>query len=354
MDKIDTTIIGGGVVGLACAAMLSNKRNVMVIEKNSSVGQETSSRNSQVIHAGIYYPKDSLKGQLCRPGNNSLYEWADEHKVPYKMTGKYIVAQNEAEVEILIELGDRAWSNGVVTLEDMEGKDLPVTIKGIAALWSPRTGIIDVHKLMKSFVKVTEDNKGSIALRHSVYGVVKKKKGYVLKIFGPNDTSYEIFTKTVINAAGLHAHKIAKLVGCSYNVEYYKGSYWRIKGQLPTPLIYPVPNENSLGIHLISELDGSHRIGPDVEKVTKLDYKVNETASSQFYTAAKRYIKDLDPSHMWPDTSGIRPIVKGNNDFIINEDLPGWINLIGIASPGLTCCIEIARLCNYKLYKEFN
>ncbi|MCX7736374.1 MAG: NAD(P)/FAD-dependent oxidoreductase [Candidatus Kapabacteria bacterium] len=364
----DIVIIGGGVIGLSVAAELSDgKNNVLLIERHPSFGNETSSRNSEVIHAGIYYPKDSLKAKLCVPGNESLYEWCHKYNVPHKKIGKYIIAVNKDEADELENIYQRAKNNGVEKIRPASISELKKEepyVKAYSALFSPDTGIIDSHSLMQSLEFKASENDCNFAWKHTVNGIIKLNDGYEVNIIAPDGEPLSITTKIIINAAGLDSDLIAQMVGIDidkykYRLHYCRGHYFRIKSSkkyLVHHLIYPVPQKNSsgLGIHVTVELNGELKLGPDTQYLDERvqNYTVPEELQDKFYQAASSYLTGLDYNDIYPDQSGIRPKLQGKGepfrDFIIAEEkdkgFPGFINLIGIESPGLTCCLEIAKM----------
>ncbi|MDQ1265917.1 MAG: hypothetical protein QG635_1069 [Bacteroidota bacterium] len=366
----DAVIIGGGVVGLACAARLSERNlRLLLLERHPSFGRETSSRNSEVIHAGIYYPKDSLKAKLCVPGNRSLYKWCEQKNIPHKRIGKYIVAVNHSEKEELENIFQRAKNNGVENIIHASlnriKSDEP-NVKAVAGLWSPDTGIVDSHSLMASFAENARLNGCDFAWKHKVSGINPIGNGYELDILDPENSPCKITTQYIINSAGLDSDLIAEMAGididlAGYRIHFCRGHYFRIvpsKKGLVKHLIYPAPNKklSYLGIHLTLELSGELKLGPDVEYLPERiqDYRVPENLREQFYIAVSTYLTGLDIDDIYPDQSGIRPKLQTEGgdfrDFIIKEEsekgLPCFINLIGIESPGLTSCLEIARIVN--------
>lgn len=365
----ELVIIGAGVIGLACAATGSQAaESTLVIERHESFGFESSSRNSEIIHAGIYYPEYSLKAKLCVRGNESLYEWCKVHKVPFKRTGKYIISTNADEEGSLEKIFSQGKKNGARDLslvsKDKLQKSEP-NVKGTMAIYSPTSGIVDSHELMKSLKRVAANNGCDFGWRHDIVGIERISKGYKLFVDDPSNNRLSITAKRVINAAGLDSDTLASLLGIDidkhgYMLQYIRGSYFRIgagKENLVNHLIYPVPpaDSNNLGIHLTPDLNGGLRIGPDSEILDKReqDYRVNDSLKEKFLESVSRYISGLSLEDIHPDMSGIRSSLKrdrsGFNDFIIAEEsgkgFDNWINLIGIDSPGLTCCLEIAAVC---------
>ena len=361
MDTVEITIIGAGVIGLAVAACLSKKYrdNVIVLEKNDKFGQETSSRNSEVIHAGIYYPTDSLKQKLCIEGINSLYKLCKKESIPHKQLGKIIIATRPSELTELEELFKRATSNGVVKLKLLNQREIdklePHT-KAIAGIYSPRTGIIDSHSLMEYFIRKAKSSGVEIVYRSEVNFLSKEKRGFVV---GLRQDEYRFSSQVVINCAGLFSDKIAALAGLNinklgYQLHFCKGDYFSYAKPAPVNmLVYPLPRKDavSLGIHATLDMGSRLRFGPDAGYVDEIDYQVNDSKRQLFYQAAQKIIPNLEKEAIIPDMSGIRPKLQGPydavKDFIIKEEsdsgLKGFINLIGIESPGLTSCIAIAE-----------
>ncbi len=364
-------IIGAGAVGLAIAAGLSNKyKNIIVIERHPFFGNETSSRNSEVIHAGIYYPPNSLKAKLCVAGNRLLYDWCRAYNVSHKRIGKYIVAVNQSELDALNNLYQNAIINGVdgiFKLNKSEISEAEPNIKAAAALFSPSTGIVNSHELMYSFEMVAKKNGADFAYNHTVIGIKRINEGYEISVNDTNRNTSKIICDVVINSAGLDSDTIAALAGINvvnsnYQLTYCKGHYFRLKPSKSTEtayvkrLIYPVPpaDMSYLGIHLTLELNGEIKLGPDVEWLSgrQKDYSFPTNLKDKFFESANKFLKGISTDNLFPDQTGIRPRLTTQNggfrDFIIKEEtekeLPGFINLIGIESPGLTSCLEIAKL----------
>jgi L-2-hydroxyglutarate oxidase LhgO len=360
MDHFDITIVGAGVVGLAIAEALSGRfQHILVIDKNSGYGQETSSRNSEVIHAGIYYPADSLKAVLCVEGNRLIYEACRKRALAFRPVGKLIVATNPDEAEVLQGIKKRAEGNGVEDLSFLSRKEtacLEPEIRVTEAVFSPSTGIIDSHALIKSFYVNAVSNKATIALRSEVTNIRYDGLDYEIET---NHGEFLFSTRILINSAGLNADKIAALAGIdidavSYRLRLCKGSYFAAS---PAPglnhLVYPVPtpNHEGLGVHATLDLGGRVRFGPDVEYVDKIEYVCAATKRNAFCEAIQKYIPKIRREYLHPDMSGIRPKLQGPGepirDFVITEEdalgYPGLINLIGIESPGLTSCLAIAQ-----------
>lgn len=361
MDEIKITIIGAGIIGLAIAAELSEKYNeIFVIERNDSFGQEISSRNSEIIHSGIYYPIDSLKFKLCREGANYLYETCEQSSVPFKRIGKIIIATEKSEIDHLERLFQNGLSNGLTELKLLDGqeiKKIEPNTNAIAGIFSPETGIIDSHALMKHFATKAKGRGAEIVYQSEVDFLAKEKGRFII---GLKQDAYRFISEIVINSAGLHSDMIASLIGMDidklgYRLHFCKGDYFAYTKQSPVSvLIYPLPDECfvGLGIHATLDMGLRLRFGPDNEYIDEINYKVDPKKKERFRIAAQKIIPNLDQESIIPDMSGIRPKIQGPEDtfkdFIIkNEfdlDLNGLINLIGIESPGLTSCIAIARM----------
>lgn len=359
MEKVSITIIGAGVVGLAIAAELSRKHSdIVLLEKELSFGQGTSSRNSEIIHAGIYYPKDSLKAKLCVEGKYLLYDFCEKNRIPFKKLGKIIAAADDSEVVQLQELEQKAKANGIddlVWLTKMQVEELEPAVNAVSALYSSSTGIIDSHSLMKCLEQKAKDKGALIAYASKVTGIKKKDAGYIVDVNGEEALETEI----LINSAGLFSDGIAAMVGIDieknhYKLYYCKGEYFSYgKPSFLKHLVYPVPEAEikSLGIHAVIDLAGGLKFGPSAEYVDAIDYNVNSANRARFAAAVKSLFPQVEEDDLSPDQAGIRPKLQGPGeefrDFIIKEEsdlgLPGLINLIGIESPGLTACLAIGR-----------
>ena len=363
MHKLNITIIGAGVIGLAIARELSqNYEDILVVEKNSSFGQEISSRNSEVIHAGIYYPEGSLKAETCIEGRHLLYEYCAKNNIGYKKTGKLIVAIKDDEIKSLEELLANGLGSGVEDLKLLsrnEVKSIEPNIKAKTAIYSPSTGILDSHSLMKKLAAEAKSNNGEIAYNTEVIGINKISEGYKVSVEDKSEGNFSFLSRIVINSAGLDSEKIAQMAGLKnkeYQLKYCKGDYFRVhnnKAKFISKLIYPVPTKNkvSLGIHATLDLAGELRLGPDEEYVERLNYDIDHKKQKAFYDSVAEFLPFIKPDDLSPDTSGIRPKLQGQGegfrDFIIKDEIssgfPGFINLIGIESPGLTSCLSIAK-----------
>jgi len=364
MEKVNIIIVGAGAVGLSIAAELSRiHKDVVIVECNPSFGQETSSRNSEVIHAGIYYPKDSLKLKTCLEGRALLYEFCARNNIPHKRTGKLIIAMDKNEVKDLEKLFLRGRENGVndlTLISKTEIKRIEPDINAEAAIYSHSTGILDTHSFMKSLASSFEKNGGQIAYNTEVAGIAKTNSGYEVTVTDSQKDSFALNSNVVINCAGLNSDKVAAFVGlkkAEYRLKYCKGDYFRLSRSKEANikhLIYPVPKEDrgGLGIHLTLDLTGSIRLGPDDEYVKEIDYKIDPSKAKLFYESIKTFLPFVKLEDIFPDTSGVRPKLQGEGegfrDFIIRHEyasgFPGFINLIGIESPGLTASLSIAKM----------
>jgi len=361
----DAVIVGAGVIGLACAERLAaDDRSVLVIERNRSFGEEISSRNSEVIHAGIYYPTGTLKARRCVEGNPLVYEWCERHDVRCSRLGKFIIATSAEEEPALEKILRQAHANGVTALRPVEGsfvREQEPNVVATAGLWSPDTGIVDSHGFMRSLLQAAKDRGCAVAWQHRLKAVDLSADGYVLHVEDPSGARESLTTRMVINAAGLCSDEVAALggidvEGAGYTLTYVKGRYFRLRQRnLIRHLVYPVPPAGltGLGVHVTLDLGGGARLGPDVEVLPdrRTDYDVPASAAPRFLEAASRYLKGLVLEDLTPDQSGIRPKlgVPGGavRDFVVAEEssrgLHGWVNLIGIESPGLTASLAIAR-----------
>jgi len=363
--KSDITIIGAGVVGLATAAQVAGRnRSVYVLEKNERFGQETSSRHSGVIHSGIYYPPGSLKAKLCVEGNRLLYEICEKSGIGHRKLGKLIVAISDEETEQLQELKERGHRNGAEGLKIIarrELKKLEANVEGVAALLSPSTGIIDSHALMEYFAARAKESGAEIACRKKVVGIEKVSHGYKVTVEEDEKDKFSFTTRILVNCAGLQCDEIAELAGINtvkegYKLHYSKGEYFSVgggKNRLVKRLIYPVPETKftGLGVHVTLDLEGRMRLGPNAEYVDSIDYSVDSRHKDEFYQSARRMLPFIEYEDLEPEMAGIRPKLQGPGedvrDFVIRDEtdkgLPGFINLIGIESPGLTSSPAIGR-----------
>lgn len=365
MEKFDIIIIGAGVVGLSVAAAISQKtRNVALIERHLSYGEETSSRNSEVIHAGIYYEKGWLKGKLCVEGNRMMYDLCRRNHIPHKNTGKLIIAVNKKEEETLSDLLELAQTNGaegVRIITSAEIKRLEPNVEAQAAIYCPSSGIVDSHNLMKHFEAKAVENGVNIVYGCEVERIDKDAgNGYMLQIRERDGSLSEVRTQMCINCAGLESANIAAKAGVdidkhNYRLHYRKGIYFRATHQLekfPQMLIYPVPPEpGSVGIHTTPDLAGGMRLGPHFFWVDEFDYKVDLACQDYIYKESMSYLPFINKSDLQPDLAGIHPerFASGElpRDYVIQNEadkgLDGFINLVGIGSPGLTASPAIGK-----------
>jgi len=361
--KTDIVIIGAGVIGLAVAARFSdNNYDIMVLEQNDKFGQEVSNRQSEVIHAGIYYPTASLKARLCLAGNRRLYELCSKYGIGNKKLGKLIVAADEQETNKLEELFRQALDNGVTDLQLItrgEIKKLEPYVCGSAAILSPSSGIIDSWALMKYFESTARYSGAQLAYRTKVTGIEKANGGYLITV-DDGTGSFSFTAGIVINCAGLNSDKIASLAGidierAGYKLYYCKGEYFNVTGKksrLIKRLIFPMPpaDGSGLGIHATPNLEGIMKLGPDAQYIKKPDYSVSAGSQKLFHNSIKKLLPFIDYEDISPEMAGVRPKLQkpGGDfrDFVIQEEsdkgLPGFINLIGIESPGLTASPAIA------------
>lgn len=360
METANIVIIGAGIVGLAVAAKLSEKNEgVYVFEKNKRFGQETSSHNSGVIHSGIHYPQNSLKASLCVKGNSIIYDLCEKYKIPYKKLGKLTVAIGEEEIKELEKLMKMAEDNeveGLRLLDRDDVKKLEPSVEAERALYSPSSGIIEPDELMRHFYARIINKKAIVATETEVIHLKKTDFGYEMSGVSVGE-KFTVQAKTVINCAGLYSDKMAALIGLDidklgYRLHYCKGDYYRVSGQPPVKmLVYPLPKGPGLGIHLTPDLSGSVRLGPNTYYVDNINYKV-ESSEVEFREDVRRFLPRISEYNIQIDSAGIRPQFKGSEDsfrdFVIkheaDKDLFGFIDLIGIESPGLTASPAVADL----------
>ncbi|MBA7524853.1 L-2-hydroxyglutarate dehydrogenase [subsurface metagenome] len=364
-QKMDAniTIIGAGVIGLAIAAELSKEHSsVFVIEKNMKFGQEISSRNSEVIHSGVYYPEGSLKARLCVEGRELIYRFCEEKNVAYKKCGKLILAVNLSECTQLPGILEQSRKNGVLDayiIDKPEIEKLEPHILAEKAIYFPSTGIIDTYGLMKQLETDAVNQGVQFVYGAKVIRIKVLKEGFEIQLLDSDGEKFSFTTRKLVNSAGLDASNIARSLGINetkYEVFFWKGEYFSVgrgKSRFIKRLVYTVPEKNTvgLGIHATVELDGRLRLGPNALYIGNgsYDYSVDPGHKEHFYYFAKRFLPFLEPEDLNPDQAGIRPKLQKPDDpvrdFIINEEsnkgFPGLINLIGIESPGLTACLSI-------------
>src|SRR3569833_202104 len=356
MESVDAVVIGAGVVGLAVArALASSGREVLILEAADSIGTETSSRNSEVIHAGIYYPRGSLKARMCVSGRTLLYDFCEQYGIPYRRCGKLIVATSEAQVGQLEKIKSTAQANGVrlELLSRSEARELEPQQASEAALRSPMTGIIDSHAYMLALLGQAESRGATLVTDTSVTRM-ELDKGCVL--IGINNEEPLLRANTIVNSAGLHAPQVARLIE-GFPAEHIptpyfaKGSYFTLAGRSPFErLIYPVPEPGGLGVHLTRDLAGRARFGPDVQWVETCEYKVEPQRAERFYSAIRAYWPGLKDGALQAAYAGIRPKINGPHDAAADfrvdgpqtHGISGVVILFGSESPGLTASLALA------------
>jgi L-2-hydroxyglutarate oxidase LhgO len=359
----DVVVIGGGVVGLAAAAALARaRRTVVLVERHAALAQEITSRNSEVIHAGIYYPEGSLKARTCVAGREALYARCAKHGIPHRRIGKWIVATSDAEIATLEAIERKGNANGVPGLRMLERGEIvsgEPDVRAVAALESPETGIVDGHALCLSLAAEAEEHGALLVMNTEVCGIEGGGGGYRVETRSRDSESAALHTLAVVNAAGLAGDRIAGLAGIDIDARGYrlhpcKGDYFSLTPSAPlvlSRLVYPVPSGAGLGVHATLDLAGRIRFGPDAHYVEKLDYAVDPAKGRAFAAAAGRYLTVLRPEWLSPDYAGIRPKLAAEGeafrDFEVNEEsdigLPGFVNLVGIESPGLTASLAIGE-----------
>jgi len=358
MERVDCIVIGAGVVGLAVARRLALEgRVVVVLEAEGAIGTHTSSRNSEVIHAGIYYTPGSLKARLCVAGKQALYRYCEAHGVRHRRCGKLIVATGDGQRPALEQLHAQALANGVDDLQWLTSKQaraLEPELACVAALISPSTGIVDSHGLMLALQGDAEERGTAFAFRSPVQGGRLAAGGIELEVGG--EQRMRIQARCVVNSAGLNAQRVAtSLAGFPAGhvppCHYAKGNYFSLSGRSPfSRLIYPMPELAGHGVHVSLDLSGQARFGPDVEWVQTIDYGVDPRRADVFYREIRRYWPKLAEGALSPGYAGIRPKIQAPGeparDFLIegpkDHGIPGLVNLFGIESPGLTASLAIA------------
>ncbi|MGH8385598.1 MAG: NAD(P)/FAD-dependent oxidoreductase [Pseudomonas sp.] len=356
---IQCVVVGAGVVGLAVArALAMSGREVIVVEAGDGIGTGISSRNSEVIHAGIYYPTGSLKAQLCVEGKQRLYAYCDDRDVSYQRLGKLIVATDQSQCAALQRLLEQGQCNGVADLQwlsENEAQALEPALSCVAALWSPSTGIVDSHGLMLALQSDAESFGASLAFKSPLLSARSTGQGFELHVGGVEPMV--LSCQELINCAGLAGPEVAsRIEGLSSRLvpaaRLCKGSYFSLNGRAPfRHLVYPAPESAGLGVHMTLDLGGQARFGPDVEWVDAIDYRVDPARAERFYQAIRHYWPDLPDNTLQPAYSGIRPKISGPDepaaDFHISgpteHGVPGLVNLFGIESPGLTSCLALAE-----------
>ena len=357
MDRVEAIVIGAGVIGLAVGRALALAgREVLLLEGERHFGTGTSSRNSEVIHAGIYYPAGSLKARLCVEGRRTLYEYCAGRGVAHRRPGKLIVATRGEQVEALRSILDRALANGVeniAMIDAAEARRLEPQISCVAALHSRETGIVDSHGLMLALLGDLESAGGSLACASPFCRAERSGAGWIVHTGG--ESPFTLGADLLVNAAGLQAQEVAAriepLPATQVPARHLaRGCYFQLAGRAPfSRLIYPVPVPGGLGVHLTLDLGGQARFGPDVEWIDAIDYTVDPRRADAFYAEVREYWPQLPDAALAPAYAGIRPKLAGPHepaaDFVIagpaSHGVPGLVNLFGIESPGLTACLAI-------------
>ena len=354
MERVGTVVIGAGVVGLAVARALGRTgREVVILEAEPLIGSRTSARNSEVIHAGIYYPKDSLKARLCVAGRQALYAYCAERHIPHRRCGKLIVATDEAEIAKLPAIAAAAAANGVTDLREVsvaEAREMEPELHCTAALLSPSTGIVDSHALMLALLGEAEEAGAMLALGTPVLSLARDARGFVVETGG--ETPMRLGCDELINAAGHGAVPLGRQLTETAPPQYFaRGAYFSVSGKQPfAQLIYPVPVPGGLGTHSSVDLSGRTKFGPDVEWIGSEDYSLDPARATSFEAAIRRYWPGVADRTLLPDYTGIRPKIVGPDeaaaDFRIDgpevHGLEGHVALYGIESPGLTSALATA------------
>ena len=358
MERIDCIVIGAGVVGLAVARALAlSGREVVVLEAADGIGTETSSRNSEVIHAGIYYPAGSLKAEACVAGKHKLYEFCASHGVPHARVGKLIVATSDDQLATLADIKAKAAANGVTDLDYVSVASvhqMEPELRIVGALQSPSSGIIDSHSYMVALQGDAEAHGTAIAFNTPVIGGEVRDDGIELATGG--DQPMRVRASLVVNSAGLHATRVAASIAgvppaSVPPMHYAKGNYFALSGKNPfRRLVYPVPEPGGLGVHVTLDMGGRCRFGPDVEWIDDIAYPVDPARAAPFYAVIRRYWPGLPDGALYPDYAGIRAKITPRGapaaDFVIQgsaeHGVPGLVNLYGIESPGLTASLALA------------
>jgi len=358
LEELDCVVAGAGVVGLAIARALALAgRDVVILEAAEAIGTGISARNSEVIHAGIYYPAGSLMARFCIAGRKALYAYCSERDIPHRRCGKLIVATSAEELAYLPAIAARAAANGVTDLRAVSADEaigLEPLLATTGGLLSPSTGILDSHAYMHSLLGDAQNAGAALALNSPVERGKIGDEGIILQVGGADPVA--VRCRLFINAAGLEAPSLARsldgMPAALVPTEYYaKGSYFSLRGKSPfSRLVYPVPVKGGLGVHLTLDMGGSARFGPDVEWISRIDYGVDPARAESFYANIRRYYPELESGSLQPAYSGIRPKIVppeiGGQDFMIQgpqvHGISGLVNLFGIESPGLTASLALA------------
>ena len=361
--EVDVVVVGAGVVGLAAAAALARcGREVVVIERHGRIAQETSSHNSQVIHAGLYYPAGSLKAEFCVEGRERLVARCRKEGIPHRICGKLVVATRSEEIgrlEALRRTGAANGASGLALVDAAAAREREPHVHAVAALWSPGTGVVDAHGLCVSFAAEAEVHGARLALRTRVVAVERSGDAYRVVGEGPGGERSAVRAAALVNAAGLKADALAACVGLDvdalgYRIHPCKGDYFSLAPGAPVRLnglVYPLHDQAGLGVHATVDLDGRVRFGPDATYVDRVSYQVDPRKAESFADAVRRYLPSLRSEWLEPESAGVRPKLaapgQAFRDFVVCEEsergLPGWVNLIGIDSPGLTAAPAIGE-----------
>lgn len=357
MDEIETLVIGAGVIGLSVArALAAAGREVLIVEAADAFGTETSARNSEVIHAGIYYPAGSLKARMCVEGRRKLYDWCASHGVGARKCGKFIVANSEDEVEKLDGILAKAQANGVEGMAKVSAAEAQARepeLQCLAALWSPETGIVDSHGLMLSYLGAAEERGAMLALNAPVERIEQADSGpdggFIVTVGG--EAPMVLKAREVVNAAGHDAPGLHGQISAAPRQWYARGCYFKLDGRAPfETLIYPAPTVGGLGVHLTLDLGGQAKFGPDVEWIDGVDYTVDPSRADGFYEEIRRYWPGLPDDALRADYAGVRPKLAGpeeggSADYRIDgpaeHGVDGYVALMGVESPGLTSSLAI-------------
>lgn len=360
--QTDAVVIGGGVIGLGIAARLAPRvKSLVLFERHEAWGQEISSRNSEVLHSGIYYASDSLKAAFCAKGQRMLYELARQANIPHKRCGKIIIASTEAEEADLLRLkacGERNGAKGLRMLTGAEVVAREPSVKAVAGLLAPESGIINAHALMDALAAIAQSHGADLIRGASVTGLEKVSNGWKIS-YRDTDGEGVLTSRVVINSAGLGAQTVMAMAGidpeaAGLKLHLAKGEYFTVPSKYRNRLnsmVYPVPHKNltGLGVHTVPDLSGGFKLGPNAFYVDSIDYTVDESHAAEFYESARKYLPFLQPDDLVPAMSGIRPKLSAENepprDFYIRHEAErgaeGFFNLAGMESPGLTSCCTI-------------
>lgn len=357
--EVDVAVVGAGALGLACAAVLARAGlEVAVIERHVGPARETTSRNSGVVHAGLYYAPGSLKALTCVEGRALLYARCAREGIAHRKTGKIVVATSEAETAILESLHARGIANGAGALELIDGAEVTrrePRVRAVAGLASPESGIVDAEALAKSYLREALAHGAHVAYRTSVEAIEPRGDRWALITRGADGSRFVLVASHVVNAAGLESDRVAAMCGLDvraldWRLRYVKGDYFAIAsrlGAITSRLVYPVPSHAGLGVHVTMDLGGRYRAGPDTERIDSPRYDVDPAKAARFAAALRRYLPEIRDDDLTPDYAGVRPKLYGEGepprDFVLEERPRGIVQLIGIESPGLTASEALAR-----------